>query len=268
MPSYQVRAHNWATESENKIHDDAVARRYGFGGGLVPGVALFAYLVRPVVDAFGPTWLEGGTMSARFNSPIYEGELVTARATPADGELALDLSNEAGVVSATGAATVDHPQAAATAGFDYVPMPDPHERRPADESSLAPGTHLGSIAVHFRADRAAEYLDQIGDDHPLWREGVAHPGWLLLFANSALSGTVRLGPWIHVSSAITLHRAVRDGELVTTRGKVAERFERKGHRFVELKLLLAADDEPAWEVTHTAIYHVREAIPTAPPERP
>ena len=51
---YEVRAHNAATASENKIHDDDVARRYGFSGGLVPGVTLYAYMTRPVVDALGP----------------------------------------------------------------------------------------------------------------------------------------------------------------------------------------------------------------------
>jgi hypothetical protein len=35
---YRIEAFNTARESENKIHDDAVARRFGFGGGLVPGV--------------------------------------------------------------------------------------------------------------------------------------------------------------------------------------------------------------------------------------
>jgi hypothetical protein len=35
---YRVEAFNTAKASENKIHDDAVARRFGFGGGLVPGV--------------------------------------------------------------------------------------------------------------------------------------------------------------------------------------------------------------------------------------
>src|SRR5947207_11828570 len=34
LPSYRVIAHNAATESENKIHDDDVAQQYGFAGGL------------------------------------------------------------------------------------------------------------------------------------------------------------------------------------------------------------------------------------------
>ena len=89
-------------------------------------------------------------------------------------------------------------------------------------------------------------------------EGVAHPGWLLLAANTVLSGTVRLGPWIHVSSDASMYRTVTDGQLVSTRGRVRERFERKGHQFVALDVQVLADGELAMAVDHTAIYKVRE----------
>ena len=35
---YRVSAYNTSKHSENKMHDDTVAKRYGFDGGLVPGV--------------------------------------------------------------------------------------------------------------------------------------------------------------------------------------------------------------------------------------
>jgi hypothetical protein len=56
LPDYRVKARNTSTNSENKIHDDATARRYGFRGALVPGVTVYAYLTEPVVAAFGPAW--------------------------------------------------------------------------------------------------------------------------------------------------------------------------------------------------------------------
>jgi hypothetical protein len=34
----EVSAYNTAAASDNKIHNDSVARRFGFRGGLVPGV--------------------------------------------------------------------------------------------------------------------------------------------------------------------------------------------------------------------------------------
>src|SRR5204862_7039371 len=74
---YEVRAHNTATQSDNKIHDDEVARRFGFTGGLVPGVDVYAYLTHPPAEAWGLDWLEQGTMRGRFLSPVYEGELIS-----------------------------------------------------------------------------------------------------------------------------------------------------------------------------------------------
>src|SRR5215211_704114 len=40
-------------ESPNKIHEDDVARRYGFSGALVPGVELFARTTTPLVAGWG-----------------------------------------------------------------------------------------------------------------------------------------------------------------------------------------------------------------------
>jgi acyl dehydratase len=71
---------------------------------------------------------------------------------------------------------------------------------------------------------------------------------------------VRLGPWIHVESGVTHHSAVADGERVSTRGRVRELFEKKGHRFVVLDLLQVADDRrPVASIEHTAIYEPRRA---------
>ena len=41
----RVVARNDAEASENRIHDDRVAAEYGFRGGLVPGVTVYAYLL-------------------------------------------------------------------------------------------------------------------------------------------------------------------------------------------------------------------------------
>ena len=67
-------AHNAATESENKIHSDAEARRLGLKGGFVPGVTLYAYLTELLVPLLGPGWLQQGSCSVRFVRPVYEGE--------------------------------------------------------------------------------------------------------------------------------------------------------------------------------------------------
>ncbi|MGH7276084.1 MAG: hypothetical protein ACREIY_03525, partial [Candidatus Rokuibacteriota bacterium] len=76
LPEYRVKARNTSEDSENKIHDDAVARQYGFRGGLVPGVTVYAYMTHPLVEAFGAAWLERGTATVRFVKPVLDGEEV------------------------------------------------------------------------------------------------------------------------------------------------------------------------------------------------
>ncbi len=80
-------------------------------------------------------------------------------------------------------------------------------------------------------------------------------------ANTILSANVELGPWIHVSSASTHFGVVRDGERVQTRAVVLDEYERKGHRFVELDVVMVADGvRPVLRVRHTAIYEPRRRV--------
>src|SRR5438874_13747119 len=75
-----VVAHNTSTSSDNKIHDDEVARKYGFSGGLVPGVTVYAYMAGALVSSLGERWLAAGEATVTFISPLYEGEQATCRA--------------------------------------------------------------------------------------------------------------------------------------------------------------------------------------------
>src|ERR1700692_4452380 len=55
---YSVRAYNTAKLSENKMHDDTVAKRFGFSGGLVPGAHGMAYVMHPPVTKWGRAFLQ------------------------------------------------------------------------------------------------------------------------------------------------------------------------------------------------------------------
>ena len=74
LPTYRVKARNVSSTGENAIHDDETARRYGFPGGLVPGVMVYAYMTQPLVAAFGSAWLARGTAGVRFVRPVLDGE--------------------------------------------------------------------------------------------------------------------------------------------------------------------------------------------------
>jgi acyl dehydratase len=253
--AWRVKARNTATASANKIHDDAVARSYGFRGGLVPGVDVYAYLTHGPVEFFGVEFLERGAMEARFAHPVYDGDQLEVSFDDKD----LLLADSRGQVCATGWATMQ--PNSPTREYDLLrPGPLPADPPPASEKAFRDKPDLGSLEVGFHAEHAPAYLDDIGETLPLYRdEGIAHPGWLLRQANYVLSSNVRLGPWIHVSSNVRHLSLVRDGDRVSTRARVLDVFERKGHEFVRLDVAIVAnDDRLAMRVEHTAIYKPRQ----------
>ena len=87
--AYEVNAFNTAAASDNKIHDDKVARQFGFRGGLVPGVEVYAYMAHMPVARWGRAWLESGQMECRFVKPVYDGAVARVTATEENNELAL-----------------------------------------------------------------------------------------------------------------------------------------------------------------------------------
>jgi len=270
LPAYSVLAFNGAAASENKIHDDTVAQRFGFKGALVPGVAVFAQMAHVPVAHYGRAWLERGAADCRFLKPVYHGDMVQVTAAPEGDALAL-LVESGGERCATGQASMPPPRAAPA--IDLLPPGVPPDERPqASEESLAQGRALG--IKPFAADRAllSGYLDEIGETEPLYRaEGVVHPGQVLRLANFALLQNVVLGPWIHVGSTIRFHGLARIGEELTVRARIASNIMKKGHAIVAFDAIVVADGARAVaEITHTAIWRPRqvaeaEAGSAAPP---
>lgn len=255
VADHTVVAFNTATASTNKIHDDAVAQRYGFRGGLVPGVDVYAYLTHLPVREWGRRWLERGSMAARFVTPVYDGHTVRVSGVRVGDGLDLSVTDD-GAPCATGRAGLVPPEVDRPAP---APAELPADPPPASADALRPGTVLGSITDVFDAVAHAAYLADVRETLPLYAdEGIAHPGWLLRFANAALARNVVLGPWIHVSSDVALLGVVHDGETVETRAEVREEFERKGHRFATLDVAVAAGGRAVQRITHTAIYQPRQ----------
>lgn len=255
--TYTFRAVNQAKASQNKIHDDEIARTYGFSGGLVPGVTIFAYMADPVVANLGRKWLESGRISARFSKPIYDGENVRVELEQGEAsDISIRLMNAAGETCAEGMASLEPADPPDIDDFPWEPLLDNPPQ--ASEEVFSQIKVLGTYEPAFRIERASDYLESIGV-HP-FSEPLAHPGWILPLANSALTSNVRLGPWIHASSDLQNFSGLTDGERLQVRGRVADVFERKGHHFVELDLLLVATGtRPATRIRHVAIWKPRKA---------
>ncbi len=259
--SYTVEAFNTATASENKIHDDEVARRFGFVGGLVPGVDVFAYITHPVVERWGLDWFDGGRIEVRFASPVFDGETVRVESAMAAADrLDLRVVGPDGTERASGHASPPRERPATSRTPTIPPAPLPGTRPEASFGSLPDGAVLGTLVTGFHAERADEYLGDVREGLELYRtERIAHPGWLLRMANYVLAMNVELGPWIHTSSAVTMLRPVHDGDTIETRARVQESFERSGHELVSLEVELVVADECVMVVDHTAIFRPRQA---------
>jgi len=265
LPEYRVKARNTPENLENQIHDDVVARRYGFRGGLVPGMIVYAYLTHPLVAAFGAAWLERGTAAVRFVEPVLDGEEVTvtgavvghdARRVTATLVASTAAAGECATLTATVPAGSPVPVNLAL----YPAAPVPAERPAATRAHLDGLAALGTPVATYDDARAGEYLEKVGDALGLYRgaRGFVHPGFFLDQANRALDRNVTLGLWIHVGSAVRHLGGARVGETLATRGRVRSLFEKKGREFVELDLVIVAGDRrrPVAHVQHTAIYHL------------
>jgi acyl dehydratase len=250
--SYPVRANNLAPDSDNKIHDDEVARKFGFTGALVPGVEVFAYATQPFAAAWGEEFLSRGLMDMRFRRPVYDGDDVTVDAKDSDGGYDVTLAGPDGEVRAVGhAALADAPGDADLARYIDTPMTTPPP--PADEASLAVGTHLGTVREQVTPDGHAAYLHGIGETLPLYQQFV-HPGALLRMVNALLFRNVALGPWIHTASSCRYLAPAPVPTVLTAHGTVTDRYERNGKFYVRFDALVLAGERPVVEVDHVAIY--------------
>ena len=257
-PAYEVRAFNGAAASENKIHDDMVARRFGFKGALVPGVAVFATMAHVPVAHFGRAWLEQGEAECRFLKPVYDGDIARVTAAAEGDGLALVVESN-GERCATGRASMAPRRAAPAA--DALPAGVPPAERPqASEVSLAVGRALGIAPLVIDRAALAGYLEEIRETEPLYRaEGLIHPGQILRLANQALLQNVVLGPWIHVGSTIRFHEVARTDEQLTLRSRITSNAVNKGHAIVAFDAIVVADGaRTVAEITHTAIWRPRQ----------
>jgi hypothetical protein len=257
--SYSVQAFNTAKASENKIHDDEVAKKFGFGGGLVPGAIVYAYMTHLPLERWGRAWLERGTAECRFSKPVYDGDRVSVTAIERDGMLDIRLECR-GVVCATGSAALPDAAPSPPSLAEFRDVPQHPNRPPADERSLAVGTWLGIEPLVVTPELIAQYVSDVRETSPLYvNEGLLHPVLVPHIGNFALNRNVTLGPWMHVGSKIQHLAAARLGDSLTVRAKVTANYEHKGHLFVDLDALIVANNStPIVRTGHISIYRPRQ----------
>lgn len=264
LPLSQVIAKNYGADHANRIHSDEGAAKYGFAGALVPGVGLYAYLTRPVVDALGLDWLERGAMSAKFIKPVYDGEKILAQATVAGVdpvELKLELFNPSGDVCTAGSASLPNSLPAIDPErYPFRELPPSDQLRPATIANFSIGEALGSLEFKLDLSGDNEFLDKVVETSPIYRD-LCHPAFWIAQANEILAHNIALGPWIHTSSETQHYAIARGGERLSLRGRVVDLYEKRGHELIVVDLgMFGEDDRPIATIKHTAIIRLRENV--------
>lgn len=262
---YTVEARNFADQSHNSLHREEVAQRFGYRGGLVPGVGTYAYMTAPISEALGEDWLKCGTMSAKFIKPVYDGDVITIRSKVVQLDpvrILISAHNEGDVMCALGEASLpdEHSDYISILNFPLHPMPLKSERLKPNKESIPNKCPLGTM--EFNIDLSdpdgehATFLNDIDEQHPLYRgkHSHFHPAYILLKANQTLYRNLDIDPWIHIASDVRYHALPKDGEPVALRGRIAHTYAKQGHRIALSELALIGEREKfLMHLTHTTI---------------
>ncbi len=220
------------TASENRIHADDVAQRYGFQGGLVPGVTVYGYACHALVQALGPAWVEHGTAHVRFVAPCYDGDELVVEVHPPP--LAFEVSSRG-----KGRAWWARPPSPAAGRAAWTsprsPPPRPRHRMPGpppDAGFFVAGRVLGSVPL--ATDQASRRRLPDRDRRAVvgLRRGRDRSSRASCCggANRVLTANVVLPAWLHVESEVRHLRAVSVGEEVEVRARIAGGVRTQGSR--------------------------------------
>ncbi|MGD8831211.1 MAG: hypothetical protein PVF57_11460 [Pseudomonadales bacterium] len=256
MSTYEVVARNFSEAHENRIHSDDVARKYGFQGALVPGVAVFGHLTHPLAERFGEAWLQRSVNHTRFFKPAYHGDRLTITLTEQTDGYRVTAENDAGTLLAelVSGEPGKLPPPEDGAVFDAEPRKQT-ARAEIRWETVREGEPFPEWHYQVVTDENQRYANEIDDTLPLYRF-VAHPHLLLSLANQALTREYEMPAWLHVGSEIRFRELVRVGDTLAVNAVPLEKWEKKGHQFIRLYVTCTRLDVLTTEIFHTAIFRV------------
>ncbi|NKB35496.1 MAG: hypothetical protein GKR91_20540 [Pseudomonadales bacterium] len=263
VPNFQILALNNSQTSENRIHSDDIAAKYGFEGALVSGANVFGYLSQPLVRKYKDAWLSEGIMDVVFLKPAYQDNLLTIKTENIGSESSQRnhhtyAYNENDVLIAKLESWLPDQLPEINALARHRRIPEEIERREISWDLVTVGESWPSYrwcpTLEDNSQRVALQRDQAevyaGDP------AFIHPFYLLEACNKALMRQFILPAWIHTGSKLTLRKPLRAGQEIEVRAVPMEKWERKGHEFIKLYVAMLIGDEVALEVEHTAIFKI------------
>lgn len=225
FPTWSISAVNLPEHADNPVHTLEGGLAAGYDGAVVAGTTVFAYLTRPVAQAWGRPWVVGGGLEVWFRAPVLADEQVVVSGGP-------DAVN----------ATVDDRRCARLVPERVVEQPG----EPA-------GDRLDPMVLVLD-DRWSGYAARAGEDLSLYEaEALVHPAVWPSLANRVFATQLIDGAWVHTRSRIRHLGAASPGDTVVIESWEVDRFEsRSGERAV-VDIRMSVDDRPVCAVEHEAI---------------
>ena len=232
--TWSVQARNLPEHASNPIHTDEGGRAAGFDAALVAGVTVYAYLTRPIVEAWGPGWLADGGALVEFLAPVQARDLI---------DCVPEAPTEAGSVEVM--ALVGGGERVRCTAWpgppDWTDRGRPlHEQLEPHEEPLTGGW--------------ADYGLRAGDDLGLYAEdGIVHPAVWPALANGVMTRHLVDGAWVHTRSRIRHHGIAHVGATATVQATVVDRFESRSGRRAVLDVAISVDGALVATIEHEAI---------------
>lgn len=250
-----------APHYKGSIHDDAVARARGYKAALIPGAFVYGHISRGAIEAWGADWAERGAMSARFRKPVYNHDDIKVSLGPLtdDGthfRSVASVRNGDGEEVATGWIALAHEPVTPPDPASLEVLPSPENPPAVLAGELPVGAPIRGRQRVLTVEDFRVSLSAFAETHPIYQApGFVHSGMLMRTAMGDVNSGWKFPAAVVLTEAETQHfRAVYPGQAISTAGRIAETYERKGKHYFVTEEVLLADGLPAARFRRTQIY--------------
>jgi hypothetical protein len=229
LQPWSTRAVNLAEHADNPVHTHEGGLAAGYGGAVVAGTTVYAYLTRPAAEAWGADWVGGGTAEVRFRAAVLADDPVEIVPTPEGDDWVIEASGPSGAC------------ARLEVGFAAGDPPDPI------------GDRLEPLVVVLD-DHWSGYALRAGEDLDLYAKlGIAHPVIWPSLANRVFATQLVDGAWVHTRSAIRHLDTASPGHTVIVESWLEDRFRTRAGERAVVDVRISVGNRPVAAIRHEAI---------------
>jgi len=229
LTPWSIRAVNLPEHADNPVHTESGGRAAGYGGAVVAGTTVYAYLTRPAAAAWGVDWIATGSAEVRFRAAVLADEALDVIPLEADDGWVVEARAGAGVAARCAVGPVG------------ATPPDPV------------GERLDPLVVVLD-ERWTGYAARAGEDLSLYRErGIVHPVVWPSLANRVFATQLVDGAWVHTRSAIRHLGTASPGETALVESWLKDRFDTRSGERALVDVRVSVDGRPVAAINHEAL---------------